>query len=80
MNSNNLSPIKNDPIIGDFYALYHQQKWHRVAIECINSDESIVCFFVDTGKSVDANINQIYPLKSKYFNIPGQVIYKNYSY
>lgn len=77
MDLNNLSPIKEDPIIGHFYALYHQQKWHRVSIECIDFDGSIVCFFIDTGKSVHANKSQIYPLESNYFIIPGQVILFN---
>lgn len=77
MELNDLSPINNDPIVGYFYALYHQQKWHRVSIECIDGNDSIICFFIDTGKSVHATKNQIYPLESKYFNISGQVIFYN---
>jgi hypothetical protein len=74
MDSNNLSPIKQDPIIGHFYALYHQLMWHRISIECIDFDGSIICFLIDTGKSMHANKNQIYPLASNFFNIPGQVM------
>jgi len=72
-------PIKTIPIIGYYYALYHQQKWHRIVVESIDFKNSIKCFFIDTGKSIIVNQNQIYSLTPKLFQICGQVIKYKYN-
>lgn len=60
--------------IGQHYTLYHNQNWHRILIECIDFDDSIICFFIDSGKVIRVHRNQIYPLNPKFYNIFGQVI------
>lgn len=67
-------PIENNPVVGHHYALYHHQKWYRIIIECIDFDYSVVCFCIDTGKTVRTHRNQIYSLEHKFYDIPGQVI------
>lgn len=66
--------IKKDIVIGQFYALYHQQIWQRIIVERMDFDDLVLCFCIDTGKVMCANINQIYHLESKFFNVCGQVI------
>lgn len=73
MATNDQNPI-NDVMVGHYYALYHQEKWHRVVVKCIDFDETVLCFLIDSGKSTHANRNQIYPLESTFFNKCGQVI------
>lgn len=62
------------PIIGHYYALYHQQRWHRVVVESIVFDNLIKCFFIDTGKSVIVNQNQIHTLDPKFVQICSQTM------
>lgn len=66
--------IKNDIVIGQFYALYHQQIWQRIIVESIDFNDLVLCFCIDTGKIMCANIKQIYRLESKFFDVYGQVI------
>lgn len=64
----------NNLVIGKYYVLYHENMWNRIIIDDINVDNSVFCFSIDTGKLIKAKQSQIYPLESKFFNIPGQVI------
>jgi len=73
MATNDQNPI-NDVMVDHYYALYHQEKWHRVVVKCIDFDGTVLCFLIDSGKSTHANRNQIYQLESKFFSIRGQVI------
>lgn len=63
------------PIVDQMYALYDQEIWYRVVIECVNEDSTFKCFFVDIGKSIDSvNKNEIHKLPSELLKIFGQVI------
>ncbi|XP_025191084.1 uncharacterized protein LOC112591464 isoform X1 [Melanaphis sacchari] len=57
------------PVTGCYYALYHQQKWHRVVVESIYLDNSVKCFLIDIGKSIIVNRHQIYYLDPKFVQI-----------
>lgn len=66
--------IKNEIVIGQFYALYHQQTWQRIIVERMDFDDLVLCFCIDSGKVMSANIDQIYRLEPKFFDVCGQVI------
>jgi len=68
------TPLNTTPIIGYYYALHHQNKWHRIVVENIYFDNSIECFLIDTGKSIIVNQHQIYSLDPKFVQISSQVI------
>lgn len=71
------SQFEKKPTIGRYYALFHQQKWYRIIIENIDVNNSVKCLLIDNGKIIDVQQNDIYPLEPKYYNVCGQVMYKN---
>ncbi|XP_050438528.1 uncharacterized protein LOC126844399 [Adelges cooleyi] len=78
-NTFNQKPIKGDPKVGNYYALCHNEKWHRVTVKsvgyCTNCDEDTVKIFqIDTGNYKNVCKSQLYHLNPEFYQTKSQAI------
>lgn len=76
------NPVKyNNLMVNHYYAVYHEQNWHRIVIKHIgHNNDSVLCFFIDTGNSMRVHQNEIYPLEPKFYDLNSQVDISNSIY
>lgn len=59
-------------IIGYFYVVFEDNRWHRV--QCIDIDtENVVVLFIDIGFEEEYKCDVLYPLEKKFCKLPPQV-------